>query len=87
MASCGNLALVTTTSPLGDTLELKRWSQRRLEGELAKIGQSVTQQAVSGWVRGEFRPSPIHQAAIAHVLGVPAHLLFPVPSLVIEAPA
>lgn len=74
------------STPLGDTLNAQGRSQKSLIADLAAIGHEVRQQSVSAWVRGEYRPRPIHQAAVAHVLGVPMHLLFPPPPLVIERP-
>lgn len=49
-----------------------------LARRLAAIGAPVTEQAVGCWLRGETTPSLPHQAAIARVLNVPVHRLFPV---------
>lgn len=47
--------------------------------ELARLmeleGESVSQQAVSGWLNGKHRPRPAHLEALAKIVGVEPHLL------------
>lgn len=47
--------------------------------ELARLleleGESVSQQAVSGWLNGKHRPRPAHLEALAKILGVEPHTL------------
>lgn len=42
-----------------------------------QYGVDVTPQAVSCWLLGRWSPSPRHQAAVAGVLKVEPHVLFP----------
>lgn len=59
-------------------LDLLGISRKDLVHRLSILGVSVSEQAVGYWCRGETSPTPKHQAAIAHVLRVPVHVLFPV---------
>lgn len=68
----------TWAANLRDALAAQPLTQKQLIAALGEVGCVVTQQAVSSWMRGEHSPSTEHQAAIAEVLHVPAHLLFPV---------
>jgi len=58
------------------------WSPKRFHREvetaLEGSGQTITIQAVYFWLSGETAPRPEMQNVIAQVLGIPAHLLFPV---------
>lgn len=53
-------------------------TRKQLAVELERIGFRVSEQAIGAWLRGEYAPSTTHQAAVAKVLRIPAHLLFPV---------
>jgi hypothetical protein len=53
-------------------------SRRALRDRLAEQGIELSVQAIGCWVRGETAPRPDHQAALAVVLGVPPHVLFPI---------
>jgi len=47
--------------------------------ELARLlelqGESVSQQAVSGWLNGKHRPRPAHMEALAKIVGLEPHEL------------
>lgn len=53
-------------------------TRHELVAELNKLGCHVTLQAVSGWLTGKYSPTTRNQAAVAKVLRIPPHLLFPV---------
>lgn len=63
---------------LAAALETAGMSRKQLGHALSNVGHPVTRQAIDGWVNGAFAPSQLHQAAIAHVLKIPVHLLFPI---------
>lgn len=65
---------------LADVLKTFGWSRKRLILALAEeFSIEVTEQAVSQWCTGATAPRPSVQGAIAALLRVPTHLLFPVP--------
>lgn len=68
----------TYAANLADALAAKGMTRQELQNELAKLGVRVSEQAVGAWLRAEYSPRPTHQAAIARVLEIPVHLLFPV---------
>lgn len=67
-------------SNLSDTLDALGWSRKRMILALSEeFGITVSEQAVSQWCNGNTSPRPSVQGAIAALLRVPTHLLFPVP--------
>lgn len=63
---------------LAQTLEMRGESRKWLVNELAKIGVPISLQAVGYWINGDTAPTPAKQAALANVLQVPVHALFPI---------
>lgn len=63
---------------LTEALDAAGINRQQLVVELGQLGCPVSLQAVGGWLRGEYAPSTRHQAAVAKVLRIPPHLLFPI---------
>jgi hypothetical protein len=53
-------------------------TRKQLQSKLAEQNTPVTRQAIESWLKGHTAPRPHHQAAIARILGVPAHRIFPI---------
>ena len=65
---------------LQQVLKAMSWSRKRLIMALEEeFGIEVTEQAVSQWCNGATAPRPSVQGAIAALLRIPTHMLFPVP--------
>lgn len=68
----------TWASNLADAITELGMTRKALVAALEDSGHPVSEQAVGAWLRGEYSPSPTHQAAIGAVLRIPPHLLFPI---------
>lgn len=63
---------------LADHLDAQGITVKGLKHALDERGVKVSRQAIEAWLDGLYAPKPTHQAHIAAVLRVPAHLLFPI---------
>lgn len=63
---------------LASHMKVKGLTPKGLRHELAKLGYTVSRQAVEAWLAAKYAPRPHMQAAVAAVLQVPTHHLFPI---------
>lgn len=74
--------VVTITSTWADNMTAILGEQgitrKQLVQRFAEFGHPVSEQAIGGWLRGEYSPRPIHQAIFARLVRTPHHLIFPI---------